>query len=514
MGNRTKVLFLAADALEPDLLKEGAACGRFPAFARLLERSLRAPTRGPLGLYAGAIWPSLVTGTSPARHGSYCQFEQFDRSSYRDVPFLPERMAVEPFWVRLSRAGRRVGIIDAPLVPLTQVAGGVHIVDWGSHDPMHKRPQYWPPGLGDDVARVVGRAPVRVCDAARTTAAEYRQLRDGLVERTHKRVALAEHLLRDGDWDFFACVFSESHCAGHQFWHFHDPTHPRHDPALAAELGDPLLDVYVAIDRAVGRLVSGLDDETTVIFLASHGMGPHYDASFMLDAMLQRLENPSREDPHGSPGWGRSLPRSLWRSLPLALRQSLGPDAHALQQRLAGIRQATRRSHRRFFAVPNNDASGAVRINVVGRERHGLVQPGLEYEKLRDDLRSALLEFVNADTGTPLIEAVYVTGEMYHGPFADDLPDLLIEWSRAHPVRAVSSPRTGTVAGHFAGSRTGDHKVPGLLTISHPGLRARDLGRVVDVMDIAPSVSAMLGVPPEGFDGVPLPEMADPALRS
>jgi hypothetical protein len=70
------------------------------------------------------------------------------------------------------------------------------------------------------------------------------------------------------------------------------------------------------------------------------------------------------------------------------------------------------------------------------------------------------------------------------------------------------------VAGHFAGSRTGDHKVPGLLTISHPGLRAGDLGRVVDVMDIAPSVSAMLGVPPEGFDGVPLPEMADPALRS
>jgi predicted AlkP superfamily phosphohydrolase/phosphomutase len=503
-----KVLFVAADALDPYLLREGVAAGRFPTFARLLAGGVRAPTRGPLGLYIGAIWPSLATGASPARHRAYSQFEQFDPETYRDMPFVPERLAVEPFWGHLSRAGRRVAIVDFPLVPLSPIADGVHIVDWGSHDPVHKHPQYWPAGLEGDVTKLVGPAPVRACDGARTKAVQYRRLHDGLASRAQKRVKIAQHLLRMAEWDFFACVFTESHCAGHQLWHLHDPSHPLHDRAVASELGDPLLDVYAAIDRAVGELLAGLDDRTTVIFLASHGMGPHYDASFMLDSMLLRLENRSHEVPEEGVG----LARSLWRLLPLELRQSVGPAALAYLKRLKTIRQAASRKHRRFFAVPNNDAWGAIRINVGGRDPHGCVRLGVEYDALCTELRIALMEFVNADTGTPVVKAVHSARELYHGPFAEDLPDLLIEWHRDHPIRRVSSPRAGSVTGRLVGTRSGDHRPEGLFTMRHPRLGAGDLSREVDVMDIAPTVTAMLGLPVAGFDGVPVREVTDPVL--
>ena len=33
-------------------------------------------------------------------------------------------------------------------------------------------------------------------------------------------------------WDAFVTVYAESHCAGHQFWWAHDPSHPRYTPWL------------------------------------------------------------------------------------------------------------------------------------------------------------------------------------------------------------------------------------------------------------------------------------------
>ena len=53
----------------------------------------------------------------------------------------------------------------------------------------------------------------------------------------------------------FLAVFSPSHCAGHHFWAVHDADHPRHDPATAGVLGDPIVDVYEAQDAALGRLL-------------------------------------------------------------------------------------------------------------------------------------------------------------------------------------------------------------------------------------------------------------------
>ena len=45
------------------------------------------------------------------------------------------------------------------------------------------------------------------------------------------------------------------HSVGHQCWHLHDPAHLLHDRQLVAELGDPIKDVYVEFDRALGRIL-------------------------------------------------------------------------------------------------------------------------------------------------------------------------------------------------------------------------------------------------------------------
>src|SRR5687767_5506028 len=66
------LVYVGLDAVDRDLVEPWARAGRMPTLARLLACGARATTEGPPGVYVGAIWPSLVTGTNPARHGYHC----------------------------------------------------------------------------------------------------------------------------------------------------------------------------------------------------------------------------------------------------------------------------------------------------------------------------------------------------------------------------------------------------------------------------------------------------------
>jgi predicted AlkP superfamily phosphohydrolase/phosphomutase len=63
-----RVLFLAADAMDKDLVLRWAEDGTLPTFRRLLSTAAWGNTENPPGLFVGAVWPSFWTSVSPARH--------------------------------------------------------------------------------------------------------------------------------------------------------------------------------------------------------------------------------------------------------------------------------------------------------------------------------------------------------------------------------------------------------------------------------------------------------------
>ena len=79
----TRVILIALDAADADLIKGWAASGYLPTFKRLGETALRGTVENPFGLYVGALWPSFATGVSPTRHGRYC-FTQLVPGTYPD----------------------------------------------------------------------------------------------------------------------------------------------------------------------------------------------------------------------------------------------------------------------------------------------------------------------------------------------------------------------------------------------------------------------------------------------
>jgi predicted AlkP superfamily phosphohydrolase/phosphomutase len=496
MSEHPKVVVIGLDGAEKDLILSWAASGRLPTFQRLLAAGAWVPTQGPLGMHAASGWHSLFTAVSPARHGRHAD-RQIRVGTYEMYRFRPTDVKREAFWNVLSRAQRRVAVIDVPYVALSENFDGIHVVDWTTHA-ADTGFVTCPPQLAAQLREQFGMDRIGLCDHKRMqTADDFAAFRDALVARVQMKLAASRHLLRQGPWDLFMTVFGEGHCIGHCCWHLHDASHPRYDAAMARAVGDPLLSVYRAIDDAIGQLVAAVGPETTVVVVSSHGMGPNYTGAHLLGDVLARL---GHQPPPPPP---RALWRAMrwsWRQMPLLLRRRLTP----LQKAAVDVTWSQLDGDSRCFDVPNGEVYGAIRINLVGREPRGKIQPGKEYDDFCAALAADLCALVNAETGQPAVRRVLRTADIYAGPYLDDLPDLLVEWSGDALLSAVQSPKTGTIRMALPGERSGHHKPQGLFIATGPGIQPRRVGESASVMDIAPTIAALLGVEMPDIDGRPI----------
>ena len=93
----------------------------------------------------------------------------------------------------------------------------------------HRQPSLASAGLDEGRAAHRGSISLESCDNHGRSARGYLKLRDRLLAGISRRGRLPETSARRENWDLFFGAFSETHCAGHQFWHFQDPAHPAYD---------------------------------------------------------------------------------------------------------------------------------------------------------------------------------------------------------------------------------------------------------------------------------------------
>jgi predicted AlkP superfamily phosphohydrolase/phosphomutase len=522
-------MLLGFDALDPATALSMAEEGRLPAFRGMLESSARCQVRNPYGLFVGTLWPSFFTACSPVRTGFHC-WEEIVAGTYQWRMTTADAIEGTPFWETLSQAGRRVAVLDVPHSKAGRPLNGVQVSEWGCHD-RHFGFRTYPAAQVEEIIDTVGLHPVLTTDpfAVREfapddyvhragdlrTHQEEARLLDGLLAGADGKLRLSAGILAQGSWDLFLSVFGESHSIGHQCWHVRDQRHPRHDASQRTRLGDPVARVYQRLDANLAAHLAHADEETTVLVLLSHGMGPHYDGTHLLAEMLRRLDRVYRGD-RMRPRTGRAL-EAMWQRLPHRLRVALaGRSAAALRRRLRGAPEPEARGwesederrQQAFFLSPNNYVVGGVRINVVGRESEGRVTPGAEFDEVCRRLRADLLDVINVDTGEPVVRRVERSDHHYRRRPLDALPDVFIEWNQDSPIETVWSPRFGVVHGRYTHWRTGDHRAGGLLLARGPGIIAGAELPVMDIMDLAPSVAARLGVALPDVDGVPVDWLA------
>ena len=526
MTPHRRIVLLGIDGANPQLLRQWARDGILPNLADLMSRGLSATTESLPGFFIGATWPSLYTGTSPAHHGFHYQLQL--RPGTYDL-YRPEQTHLvrsPPFWQHVSRASKRVAVLDVPLSQIDTSINGVQTVEWGGHDAVYGF-QTFPPALAAHIHERFGDHPLGpTCDGVRKSADDYAALVEKLVEGVRKKGQITRDVLGRERWDLFVQVFTETHCAGHQCWHLHDAGHPEHDAEIVARIGDPLRSVYVAVDRAIGEIVQDAGDALIVV-LSAHGMASFYGAQFMLRDILLKLgvmkdAQPPPSAPAKEPLWV-SFASAAWRSLPKSLRAHLAP--------LRALHQGTQRTpppdptlgidadNSPCFPLSNGLGVGGIRLNIAGREPAGVLKSGDDVEAFVAQLSADLLAIVDGRTGAPLVRRVLRTRELYRGPLIDALPDLLVEWNdevttgstnvgkgRAARITAHSD-KLGRIEKANGYSRTGEHRTEGLLVAVGPGVTAGEIARHISVLDLAPTFCKLLDVDFPGGEGQPIAEL-------
>ena len=279
-------------------------------------------------------------------------------------------------------------------------------------------------------------------------------------------LALVSERTADGApaWDLLMTHLFTIDNVQHLFWHCQDPEHPAYTAELAAGYGAEIERAYRWLDDQVGRLLERVPQNTTVMVVSDHGGAPIYRLVY-LNAWLQ--------------AHGYLTPREV---APEGIAARLNWD----------------RTQAAMFGT------GAIWLNVQGREPRGIVPPGASYEALRREIAQGLLDWRDPETGQPVVKDVQ-TGESALGlDTRVEGPDLVVALQLGYGLgRGEALGRVLADAALIAPNRTpwsGGHEgpylpsdIPGLYVIAGTepvAARWDDPG----LEDIAPAVSDLLGL--------------------
>jgi predicted AlkP superfamily phosphohydrolase/phosphomutase len=495
------ICVLQFDAASVAALERLLAEGRLPHLAELTQRGERVELETPAVDFAAGAFYSLYSGVELADHGIFYPF-QWSAAEQR-ARYATAFEAPPAVWERLATAGARTLAIDPYESRPPANANGVFVCGWGFADrvvlPRWSRPER----LGRELARRHGRGPGATEIFGRPRPRDLLRLREKLVAAPGRIAALAEELFARESFDLAWLTFSAAHLAGHQFWDLSQLDASRLDAETRGALERALDDVYGAVDDAIGRIVAALPAGADVIVTSAVGMDVNTSRADLLPEMLTAVLSggPLDADDAGA----------IWRlraAMPPGLRAAVAnvlPDRLALELTARLELRGIDWTGTRAFAHPA-DNQGYVRLNLSGRERDGIVDPGSASE-LVDELDAGLRTFTDPD-GAPAVDAVVRTRDLYAGEHAERLPDAIVRWSQrpATTLAELRSDRFGVVRRRGSGSgRSGNHTPGDAWAVLTPGRSATsEPTRPPRLIDVAATVCELIGAGPSGLPGEPL----------
>jgi len=493
----TELLIVAWDGADPDLLGRWMSEGELPVLQELTTQGAWGRLRSTTPPMTPPAWGTFHTGMSPGGHGVF-GWASATTGGYTPPLVDGRALPVSTFWELLSSMWK-VGVVGFPLsYPVRAVNG------------------FWVPGLltppeadghpSGIVSEVRRHAPNYVFtppDYAHATE------RDGWVRRlvrlTLDQCDVTSALARAHRAAVVGVHLQATDTVQHVLW--------GHSAAR---------EVYQAADIGLGRMIEELRPRW-VLLVSDHGMGPvegefHVNTWLLEEGFLQLKRGSSRRRAFlfrrgFTP---RNLVQLGLRLYPLAQRFGLVRNANEVW--FGGLGKAMRSL---FLSLEDVDWTrtvayslcdvGAIRLNRVGREPQGIVQAKGADSVVRE-LEEGLRELRTPD-GEKLLGTLARGHEVYSGPRASLGPDLVF---LSRELRWMGKGLGGFLQRErfYPAPLPGGHRLDGVWCLRGDRVRSGGGGRL-SLMDIAPTVLAMLGVPvPKWMDGRVAGEWFDGGLES
>ena len=275
-----------------------------------------------------------------------------------------------------------------------------------------------------------------------------------------ERLALFDYAVNDYDDGLLFFYFSSSDLQSHMFWWTSEEAHPTRSPDEVKKYFGHVRRLYRRLDEVVGDVVDRYGSRATIIVMSDHGFAD----------------------------FGRQFNVNSW----LRDQGYLGP------RECRSVLQDVDWSRTVAYGLGIN----GLYLNLKGRERDGVVEPGEQQAELLKKLAGEL-EAVT-DDGQRVIRKVYRADEVYAGNATALAPDLIVGYCRGYRASWATclGDLTDDVLLDNDSAWSADHcadalEVPGVL-FSNRVIRAA----APALVDLAPSILAEFGLPtPSSMSG-------------
>jgi predicted AlkP superfamily phosphohydrolase/phosphomutase len=207
-----------------------------------------------------------------------------------------------------------------------------------------------------------------------------------------ERLKIFEYELNRHEDGLLFYYFSNPDQRTHMFWRLRDKSHPAYNNRLALQFAEVVENIYIEMDKVLGRTLEKTDSKTTIIVMSDHGFAP-YARSFHLNTWLKNNGYITLKD-EKKQGKEEFFMNVKWDE---TVAYALG---------LNGLY-----------------------INLRGREGRGIVWPGSEQSRYIDEIAEKLEHLRDPKTGNKVILKAYKTSEVYSGNYVKDAPDIIVGYN-------------------------------------------------------------------------------------
>jgi predicted AlkP superfamily phosphohydrolase/phosphomutase len=439
MGNsvKKKSVVIGLDGTPYTLIHKLTQEGICPNLSRLISAGSLREMKSTHPAVSSVAWTSFMTGKNPAKHGI---FGFVDRIPNTYDIYYPNSKHIQgkPIWDIISNYNKRSVVINVPSTYPALEMNGILIAGFVAIDLTRA-------SFPNSIVPTLKEMGYKIDVETQLIHESKDKLFDDLFLTLEKRTQAILHFMKNEVWDLFIGIFTETDRLHHFFWEFMERNDPKYTPLF--------LNYYKAIDASLGKIMENIDNGTTLILLSDHGFC----------ALQQEVYINHWLHEEGFLNFKTTPPKSLSDI-------AEGSKAYCLDP-------------------------GRIYINLKGREPNGCIEPGNDYEQLRNTLISRLTGLKDPVTKTTIIDKIHKREEIYCGDCFNRAPDLLIEPKHGYDLKGAIYKESFFSKGIFSGMHTYDDA---FVYINHKNITRQSL----EITDVTATILNSLDIPiPGDIDG-------------
>ena len=396
-----KVLVIGLDGASFKVLEQAFRLGYAPHLHEFTQRGFRRMLKAPLPAESPISWPVIFTGLNPGKTGL---FGWHDYSNpYRIRLETSQKIVGKAIWDILSTYNLKSIIVNVPMTYPPYRINGIMIS--GFPCPTNSLIAF-PPSEEKKLRKYF---PEYRIEPTKITV-EYSKIDEELllkeiINLTKIRTELCLYLMENYPWDFFFIVFTELDRAQHVFY----------EDDLQGTHGRLLLYYLRFLDSCLAKIISKVDENTVILILSDHGF-EKVEKYIAINNLLEKIGYLKRRF--------KRLPLQDWFIFNLLRKMNI-PMTYQMALKI-------------LFRIP---IINSLRKQPVKLDEAKAYCPDLGYiyvkeKQVINEIIEKLYKLYDPETGKTVIRKIYRKEELFHGPYLENAPDLLVIPEEGYEVRS------------------------------------------------------------------------------